>query len=467
MKRFGRVAGRFALGCAAVCLLALPVCLDTVDHRPYFRAGYYQETKQRLEAEDPPAAVTTGELAVGFGRAKLTPTLQAAVEDPKLGQFRALPLAGFGNRHGLPATGVHDDLFVKAIAIRVNGQIGVMLGADALIIPREVTDLAAPEIQRDLGLGRRQLYLSATHSHSSLGGWGEGWVGEAFAGPFNPGARIWMASQIVLAVRQALADLGPATMGQGAFAAPEWIRNRLVGSLGQVDDEFSFAVFRKADGRSIVLGSFAAHATVLSGRNMEFSADYPGYWQRALEEETGGAAIFLAGAVGSHGPVAKGNGFEAAAAMGKALAQALSSRLATTRMTNVIAFGMNSLELTLPPLNPRVSDNVRLRPWLARRLLPVADRTYVQAFRLGDAIWISTPCDFSGELALPIKNEFARKGFQTVITSFNGDYIGYVVSDRYYHLDGYEPRLMSFFGPNVPDYLDEMMRGLGRKLIPQ
>jgi len=56
------------------------------------------------------------------------------------------------------------------------------------------------------------------------------------------------------------------------------------------------------------------------------------------------------------------------------------------------------------------------------------------------------------------------RGFSTAITSFNGDYIGYVIPARYYHLDGYEPRTMSFFGPNLPDYLDRLMRALAEEM---
>ena len=41
-----------------------------------------------------------------------------------------------------------------------------------------------------------------------------------------------------------------------------------------------------------------------------------------------------------------------------------------------------------------------------------------------------------------------------------GDYIGYVIPLRYYHLDGYEPRTMSFFGPNVPSLLDNLIRAM-------
>ena len=38
------------------------------------------------------------------------------------------------------------------------------------------------------------------------------------------------------------------------------------------------------------------------------------------------------------------------------------------------------------------------------------------------------------------------------------------MGSRYYHLDGYEPRTMSFFGPNVPDYFDEFIRKIALEL---
>jgi hypothetical protein len=126
---------------------------------------------------------------------------------------------------------------------------------------------------------------------------------------------------------------------------------------------------------------------------------------------------------------------------------------------------MLGLDLTLPPLNVRVTDGIRLRPWLAKRLMPVKDRAYLQAFRLNDSVWISTPCDFSGELALDIKDFLRARGSHAVVTSFNGDYVGYVICPRYYHMNGYEPRVMSFFGPNVPDYFDEVIRAMSLELI--
>jgi hypothetical protein len=182
--RAGRVIiwGFFAL--LALITSALVVCLDRVDYRPYFREPYYVETSARLRAQASTNLISNGELSAGFGKARLTPTINAIQDDPTHGQFHALALAGYGDRKGHPAKGAHDDLYVKAVAFQVQSRIAVMLGADALIIPREVADIASERLQKELGLRREQLYLSATHTHSSLGGWGERKVGEAFAGKF-------------------------------------------------------------------------------------------------------------------------------------------------------------------------------------------------------------------------------------------------------------------------------------------
>jgi hypothetical protein len=325
-------------------------------------------------------------------------------------------------------------------------------------MPPEVTEMAAERLAKESGLAREQIYLSATHTHSSLGGWGEGMVAEAFAGGFQPGVRNWISDCVVAAVRDAIADLKPAQFGYGRFAAPQFVRNRVVGALGGTDPEFSYAILKQNGGEVGVLGVFGAHATVLSGDQMEFSADYPGYWQRAVEQQTGGLAVFLAGDVGSQSPVPGESGFAGAERMGQALAKAVLDRLPETPLTNSVTLGMLGLDVTLPPFNARISDGVRLRPWLAKRLLPATGHSFLQVFRIDDSLWVSTPCDFSGELALGIKDSFRARGKSVTITSFNGDYVGYVILPRYYHLDGYEPRTMSFFGPYVPDYFDELIR---------
>jgi hypothetical protein len=171
--------------------------------------------------------------------------------------------------------------------------------------------------------------------------------------------------------------------------------------------------------------------------------------------------LFMAGGVGSHAPVAGAPAFEGAERMGRGLSERLLAQLPHIAFTNRIQFAVMGLTTLLPPLHVRVTDGLRLRPWLAAELIGRdSGETFLQVFRLEHAIWVSTPCDFSGELALGIKEHLAVNGFRAVVTSFNGDYIGYVVPSRYYHLDAYETRLMSFYGPNLPAYLDELIRSL-------
>jgi neutral ceramidase len=465
VKRLLRIGLRVLAGLAVLVVTMIVFCLDGVDSRPYFRQPYYTETAARWRTCSETNSLARGELAAGFGRVRLTPKVNAAQDDPAQGRFRSMPLAGYGSRHGRPASGVHDDLYVKAVALKVQERTGVIVGADALIIPSEVADLAVRKLEEDSGLKREQIYLGATHTHCSLGAWGEGAVAESFAGGFQPAARVWFAGRIVAAVQEALGDLKPARFGYGHFAASQFIRNRLVGNLGKVDPEFCYAVVKQDGGKVAVLGVFGAHATVLSDDMMEFSADYPGYWERAVEQATGGVAEFLAGGVGSQSPVPGGRGLAGAEQMGQGLARMLIERLPETPLTNSVTFGMVGLDVTMPPLNVRLSDGVRLRPWLAAKLVPARSHSFLQVFRIDDSVWISTPCDFSGELALGIKDFLKARGDSATITSFNGDYVGYVIPALYYHLSGYEPRLMSFFGPNVPEYFDELMRTMALDLV--
>jgi hypothetical protein len=456
MKKLLRFGLRGLVTLVGLLVIAGLVTFTAVDSRELPPAS--------LPAAAVEAAVREGELRAGFARVKLTPTVGSSRDVPERGEFRSLPLAGYGNRQGKPATGVHDDLWVKAIAFAAGGQTGVVVCADALIVPREVTDLAMVRIATETGLRREQVYFSATHTHCSLGGWGEGPVGEAFAGPFQPAVRIWFAGQLAAATAQALQDLTPASVGHGTFSAPQFIRNRLVGDRGQIDPEFALLLVKRPDGSSAVLGSFGAHATILGGGTMDFSAEYPGAWARAVEQATGGMALFAAGGVGSHSAKAPAGGFEGVEKLGQSLATETLTQLPRIGVTNRVRFGVLGATLELPELQARVTDDVRLRPWAAAKLLPVGTRTLLQGFRFNDALWLSTPCDFSGELALELKAEVRARGQHLQVTSFNGDYVGYVIPAKYYHLEGYEPRTMSFFGPHLPDLFMGTLRQVAEKL---
>jgi len=154
VKRPIRIALATLAALLIIVCIGVVLCVDTVDTRAYFRQSYYSNTTARLVAQQQTNHMVWGELDAGFGVAKLTPTINASEDAPDQGRFRSLSLAGYGNRHGRPATGVHDDLYVKAVALRVQEQLGIMVGADALIIPRDVEERAMQRLERESGLRR-------------------------------------------------------------------------------------------------------------------------------------------------------------------------------------------------------------------------------------------------------------------------------------------------------------------------
>ncbi|MFQ5628140.1 MAG: neutral/alkaline non-lysosomal ceramidase N-terminal domain-containing protein [bacterium] len=448
---------KFVFSVLVFLAIFLVWALDAVDYEPYFLTQYYQTTTARLDSLLQSTDLYTGAIEVGLGKASLTPHPSREEDDPLKGEFKAVPLAGYSDRESNPATAVHDSLFVKAVAIRVSGQTLLMVSLEALIVPVEIAAAVAEKVHESTGLDRTQILFSATHTHSGPGAWGEGWLAEQFAGQYNPAVQRWLIRQTVRAIERACVDLTPAQIGNSSFSAPQFVKNRLVGNLGWVNDAFDVLVFRQADGDQAVLGIYSAHATVLPAENMQFSGDYPGYWQRAIEKQVPGMALFFAGSVGSHGPAEIARDFKSAQKIGEALANSVLTELPKIMFQDTVAISSLGLPVELPELHVRLTSGIRFTPTLAKLLLDT-DSTYLQAFRLGNLLWVSTPCDFSGEMAIELKNLAGQNGFHAIISSFNGSYTGYLIPGKYYYYNSYESRIMSWFGPYIGDYFDELIR---------
>ena len=451
------------LGC---CLVGLVSVLAPIEAPvPWATQPGRAQVQEALEIQRHVSRIAKGPLKAGWARERLIPASgDSAHEHPDW--FRTLPLAGFGARRGKPATGTLQDLWTKALALQVGEQRVVLIASDLLIVPREVAEAVIGELGSSPGLRRDQVYFTATHTHGSLGGWGEGWVAEQFGGPFKPEVRTWMASRLTEVARRALASMAPASIGFDTFDAPEGIRNRLVGDAGAVDPEFAFLRVRREDGQEALWGSYGAHATVVGAGEMRFHGDYPGAWQESMESETGGLALFAAAAVGSQGPRAPGPGWDGARGLGRSLARKVLDRRLNCPMQSEVELGSAAVSLDLPPLRVRLGDRWQLRPWAAERVLPVSGRTTLQGVRIGPWTWLSTPCDFSGELAVELKAKARAAGMRCAVTSFNGDYLGYVLPTRYQSLDSYESRTMCFYGPILTDAFMETLGGLLDVLNP-
>jgi hypothetical protein len=431
---------------------------------PYFKTDYYKQTISRLDSLKPAIINVNDTLYAGFSRISITPDVNKKYETRKEAKQNIIPLAGYGNRRGKPAEGVHDSVFIKAVAMRSGIKTVVIISADILIMPPNIIDEVSLQLMKD-GINRDQLFFSATHSHSSIGGWGYGLMAKAFAGKQNLNLEKWLISHIKTAVHTAISDLNPARVGSGSFDASQYTRNRLTGNPATINNDFSFLVVEQTGRKKAIIGSFSAHATTLGRTNMLISGDYPGYWQRKIEETAADYAIFSAGSTGSQSPVGKGDEFDNSKYIGESLADSVLVHLNDVRMIEKPALSSITLKIDLPEYHIRLTKNKNFTTRFSNSLMPTPKNVYLQSLSINNLMWVFTPGDFSGESALTIKKLLAGKDYEAIVSGYNGSYIGYIMPGKYFYLDHYEPKLMGWFGPTMGDYAMELIEIMNDALI--
>ena len=460
LKKIGIILGIII----AILVVLFFAVTGPVDETPYFESDYFKKSFAEADSLKNNFTPAKGLLLAGFSKVSITPNLNSAADNIEKGEFVKMPLAGFGARKGAPSTGIHDSIFVKAAALKVEDKLVVLVGADILIMPPNITD-SVMKVLAGSGIKREELFLSATHTHSSVGAWGPGFVGKEFAGEFNPGLAKWLVKKISNAVLMAVADLKPAAIATGDFNAEKYTRNRLIGDLGTKNDDFSYIYIQQKEGKKAVVGSFAAHSTCMGDENMQISGDYPGYWQRKMENSGIDVAIFMAGSMGSQTNRGEGEGFEKPRFIGESLADSTIVHLKTISPNDTVLLTAATVKLNLPEYHFRITTTRNLSTALTKKLMPMPENAVLQAVRLGNMVWVTTPSDFSGEYALQLKNTLAVKGFDSNVTSFNGSYVGYIIPGRYFYLDEYEPKTMGMFGPNMGDYTFDLINKMTNFLV--
>jgi neutral ceramidase len=428
-------------------IILLPACLP-VGRRPYPEKQYYRKTRAGIQAL--PAPRLPGDtVAVGWAKVNITPHHQA-------------PLAGYGKRKGKRLAGIHDSIFVRAFVFKNRHQKVAYVTMDLLIVPMAVTAALAQELPA-LGFTLDQTYLTATHSHSSLGGWARKPAGYLMAGKYDKTIVRGLTQAILRAIGQAEHEAAPAQVGFVSLEAGAFVYNRLVGEKGGKDNQLRLLKIQKKTGETALLCTFAAHATCLPAAHVTISGDYPGALVRELEDLPGiRFAAFSAGAMASHGPAAPGEGIARVDHMARGLAAVVRAQVNQVPLHYPLQLNALSVPLYLRSPHWRIAQNWRLLPVFFRLGLGKYPAT-LKAIRIGDILFAGTPCDFSGELVPALEKSLGPPG-KLVVTSFNGGYIGYITADAYYDLKKYETRDMNFFGPYNGAYLSEMIRLLLQKL---
>jgi hypothetical protein len=219
---------------------------------------------------------------------------------PTLGN-RPVFLAGFqANR---PAAGVHDDLYVRTIALSVQPHLESdshppylvlavcdligLLRADVLLIRRSL---------EERGIDTQGVVVASTHVHSgpdTIGLWGP----SRFRSGVNARYQGFVRSQFVESIVEAIQSLKPARLRGGRTGVDRWLKNARDPEI--VDREMGVLGATMLDGRPIfTLVNLACHPEVMFGENNQITADYAGSLCREIEAQAGGTAAFASADIG-------------------------------------------------------------------------------------------------------------------------------------------------------------------------
>jgi hypothetical protein len=450
MNQYFFSASKAGSASALVLLLLLTGCL-AIDKTPIEGQQFYERSRSEI-VRVAPDLQEAGRYLAGAARVQLT------LPD-------GVPLAGYGARRGVASRGTHDSLYARALILSNGHETVALLTVDLLAITDEIYEAVYRKVSPGLLLTRRNLMISATHTHSGPGGVAKKFWERFAAGPYDPRAFDLLTDQMAGALRLAQSRLFPARVGWGTVEAPEWIRNRMIPG-GPVDPEVGFMFVDHLDGSPLaVLINYSAHPTLLKPDNLLLSGDYPGALQAEIERKQGGVALFTVGAVAdqtAHSDVGADD-FDRVNRMGTTLAERVLAGRRSVLFEESGVLEAVQLSLPLPPPQLRVGARRRLPTFLGEIFF---DReSAIHLIRVGPVVLVGVPADLSSALGKEIKAEARRHGLRAVIVGFANDYVGYVLPPRDYFSNAYEAH-MSFNGPFMGEYLvhsvKELMATLGQ-----
>ncbi len=418
-------------------LLLAVVLLKPVDWSPLEKQEYYQETMEaigQLKWE----LGKKGPWMAGWSSVNVTP---------------GEPVDLVGYKHRGKYEFVQDSSFVKVLVLGDGHQNIAFLNYELLIVHPYLAASIQTKIEAQIP-EIDHTYFTATHTHSGMGGYIPGLMGKIAFGGHDEEIVDMMGNKTIEAIQKALYSQDTVKISYKKTPAPDYVANRFIAS-DPVDPYFRQLIFTKGGGQMATFLTYAAHATCLSSKFMGLSGDYPFYLTRYLEEEFE-FAMFAAGAVGSHKPVPNGNQPKQIQSYARNLEATVEDTLIVSKPVQAPNFSWNYFPLALPEANYRISDNIRLRPWVFNGLFGDTN-AHFDLVRIGNTLLLASSGEISGVFYKKWEKMARSKDLDLIITTFNGGYMGYITPDKYYNRNYHEVRDMNWYGPYSGSYFDAII----------
>lgn len=375
-------------------------------------------------------------------------------------------MAGYASRNK-PSTGKIQDLFAKALAITDSGGNRVVIvTTDLLGLPGALTSEISEHANKSYGLKRGQILFNSSHTHtgpvlhgSLAGAYDLDPVQSKAVADYTQ----QLKTKLIKLIGDAIKDSSPAKLSFGRGSA-QFAMNRRekrpngtiaigVNREGPVDKEVPVLKVESADGRlrGIMFG-YACHNTTLTGEFYEFSGDYAGFAQEAVEKaHPGTLTLFVAGCGADINPyprskldVAQQHGDELAKSVDQVLADSMptvSGQIKSMIGGVMIPFATTP---TREEWQARLKDENSFRRHHAERWLAKLERDgkimseypyTIQILQIGDLKMVALAGEVVTDYSLRLKKEL---GGNTWVAGYSNDLCSYIPSARMYDEGGYE-----------------------------
>jgi len=427
-----------------------------------------------------PAA--SADFRAGMARVKITPELPVW-------------LNGYAIRTH-PSNHVMLDLWAKALALE-DGRGGrvVIVTADLLFLPHEITDVVAARCEKEFGLTRSQLLFNASHTHSGPAIWPKIRVLFDLNQADTERCRQYalkLMDQLVWIVGRSLSNLLPAKLSYGQGEAGFAV-NRRIALLRElnpgkdfpapIDHSVPVLCVTSPDGKLLaVLLGYACHNTTLTGDFYEVSGDYAGFAQAIFERKhLGTQAMFLELCGGDQNPSPRGRidlpekyGHELSDAVDRALKEHLE------KVQGALETAYEKTDLSFAPHSRATFEDEAKNPdpfkrRRAKLMLEAYDRgqpartvSYpAQVIRFGrDVAILALGGEVVVDYSIRAKREYANVNL--VVAGYSNDVMSYIPSLRILHEGGYEANdAMIYYempGPYTDNVEEQIFRLIHRTM---
>ena len=428
----------------------------------------------------------TEKLLAGVARATVTPPV-------------GIDMQGFAGRG--PAVGVHDDLYVTALAVESGDGKAAIVAADLIAFSPEFAAGVREEVERRTGIPGANVSLCASHTH-----YGPTTTAYDKEPPADARAYVENLRYLVAgAIQEAAESLTPVRVGVARGECDIGINRRerkpdgaiVLGQNpgGPIDRELIVVRMDTVDGGPLaVLVSFPVHGVCQSSQTRTISSDFVAPMRDLVEPAVGAMTLYLQGACGNINPRIMEPCFEPAQRLGLKLGAAVlaaceeaeaSEASGVAVVSEVVPFPAKTFESAdeargfiaavekeLTSLQSCDGAKARIE-WAERRLRRAREALEsietggtlepvegeVMSMRFGDVALTTAPGEIFNQIGVEIKRRSLIP--DTLFAGYSNGSIGYMPVPEAYPHGGYEVDRACRIGPGSAKMLiDEALRQL-------